>query len=322
MHTLNTYNTHNTLYTNTPACTHTPVHTGIHAHPPVHHTPPFTHTHTHTQIKMEASQTTSNTRKRTVKADLKKKLKDKIKTWNSDHRTHEYRVEDLRRSLEDLLADFKIKKQLYKWNTANPPYRVELQVEGLRRSLEDLQDELKTKKQLFKWNQANPPQYRVEDLSRSLKDLKKDFNLKKQRKKYIDNQEDSTSDVSTEASAASRASTTSSNPGLLKKKRTSPFGTSPKFMFDKHQPPVTQRFEDHQNCDENIQTHLPDEMLQSTMDMALDADEDDLVDGEQVMEELRNNAYLQANRMHDSDDDDADNLMSNLFLSERINGEG
>jgi hypothetical protein len=303
---------------------------------------------------MEASQTTSNTRKRTVKADLKKKLKDKIKTWNSDHRTHEYRVEDLRRSLEDLLADFKIKKQLYKWNTANPPYRVELQVEGLRRSLEDLQDELKTKKQLFKWNQANPPyrvgdlrrsledlqdelktkkqlfkwnqanppQYRVEDLSRSLKDLKKDFNLKKQRKKYIDNQEDSTSDVSTEASAASRASTTSSNPGLLKKKRTSPFGTSPKFMFDKHQPPVTQRFEDHQNCDENIQTHLPDEMLQSTMDMALDADEDDLVDGEQVMEELRNNAYLQANRMHDSDDDDADNLMSNLFLSERINGEG
>jgi hypothetical protein len=271
---------------------------------------------------MEASQTTSNTRKRTEKgsskADLKEKLKAKIKKWNSDH--SEYKVEDLRRSLEVLDTDFKLKKQLYKWNIANPTHRVE----GLRRSLQDLQDELKFKKQLFKWNQANPPCV-VEDLRRSLGDLKDDFKLKKQRKKYIENQSDSTSDASTEASAASSASTTSSNPGH-RKKPCKTFGGAKRFDFDKHQPPVTPRFEDHQNCDENTQTHLPDDVLQSAEDMSLDDgnEEDfDLPSGQAIMGELRDTPALQECRVSDADSMQA--IMEDLFnrhLSQRINGEG
>jgi hypothetical protein len=146
-----------------------------------------------------------------------------------------------------------------------------------------------------------------------------------------DTTDDSSVVGSFEDSSVDTASTTSTNPGLPKKIRlwTDPTFSDPsvKFTFPEREPQVyvepyvNRSLNEEYSCEDNLHSEMPSVVLESVNSMKIE-DDDDLVDGEQFFMDVANDHVLQAFRVSDSDDDDSDNLQSNMNLSELINGEG
>jgi hypothetical protein len=145
---------------------------------------------------------------------------------------------------------------------------------------------------------------------------------KKDAAKLAHTNDSSTDDTTTqdtttdESSVESVASSSSLNPSRRKKTResqqhTSTFGTMPRFHLDAQQPCVKPRGGVH-NCEENIHSHLPDELLKRAQTMSfMDEELPDWMD-EELPDYVSNEVVSNDNSVSNED------IVENRILSEAI----